>query len=307
MTDFPAIRTNDDLASVDEAIAWARAAAPDLAAETEAAGALLLRGFPFASPEDFDALIAATGWPGFTYAESLSNAVRVNVTPRVFTANEAPPEVAIDLHHEMAQTPIYPAKLLFFCEIAAEAGGATPVCRSDLLWNWIAAERPGFARDCEAKGVRYTNVMPGDDDAASGQGRSWKSTLGVDDAAGAEARLGALGYEHEWLADGRLRVTTAVMPAVRLLADGSKSFFNQLIAAWKGWADTPEGQPAKIMFGDGSPIADADMAAVAAKAADFTHDLAWRPGDVAILDNYRVMHGRRPFEGRRRVLAALVN
>ncbi|MEL7517687.1 MAG: TauD/TfdA family dioxygenase, partial [Pseudomonadota bacterium] len=33
---------------------------------------------------------------------------------------------------------------------------------------------------------------------------------------------------------------------------------------------------------------------------------AWQPGDVALVDNFTVMHGRRPFEGKRRVLASLV-
>ena len=49
----------------------------------------------------------------------------------------------------MAQTPLYPAKILFFCEVAAEEGGATPICRSDVLFERLAAARPQFARDCD--------------------------------------------------------------------------------------------------------------------------------------------------------------
>ena len=37
-----------------------------------------------------------------------------------------------------------------------------------------------------------------------------------------------------------------------------------------------------------------------------TFDLAWQNGDVALVDNFLVMHGRRPFSGQRRVLASLV-
>src|SRR6185437_10707481 len=98
-------------------------------------GAILFRGFPLATAQDFDAFIAAFGLENFPYDQSLSNAVRVNRTPRVFTANEAPPSVTIFLHHEMAQTPVYPSRLFFFCEHAAATGGATPVCRSDVLWE----------------------------------------------------------------------------------------------------------------------------------------------------------------------------
>ncbi|SVB32241.1 uncharacterized protein METZ01_LOCUS185095, partial [marine metagenome] len=91
--------------SLDEACAWACDNATDIEAQASEHGAVLMRGLPLASPEDFDAAVTAFGSPNFSYEESLSNAYRINYTPRVFSANEAPPEVTIFLHHEMAQTP----------------------------------------------------------------------------------------------------------------------------------------------------------------------------------------------------------
>ncbi|AWW75765.1 SyrP protein [Erythrobacter sp. KY5] len=270
------------------------------------AGALLFRGFDVPDPQAFDAAVEGYGEPGFTYEDSLSNAVRTNVTPRVFTANEAPPTTEIFLHHEMAQTPLYPSKLFFYCEIAPQAGGATPLCRSDWVLERLANEAPGFVSRVEAEGVRYTNVMPGDDDAGSGQGRSWRSTLSVADRDGAEARLRQLGYDWEWLDDGSLRATTPRLDAVRELPDGRRTFFNQLIAAFRGWADSRNDPNRAITFGDGSPITSDDMAPAIAIADELTNDLAWQAGDVALVDNFLVMHGRRPFEGKRRVLASLV-
>ena len=41
-------------------------------------------------------------------------------------------------------------------------------------------------------------------------------------------------------------------------------------------------------------------------ADELSFDVAWHPGDVALVDNYLVMHGRRPFKGARRVLVSLV-
>ncbi|EAQ28019.1 putative SyrP-like protein [Erythrobacter sp. NAP1] len=270
------------------------------------AGALLFRGFDVPDPQAFDAVVEGYGELGFTYEDSLSNAVRTNVTPRVFTANEAPPTTEIFLHHEMAQTPLYPAKLFFYCEIAPQAGGATPLCRSDWVLERLASDAPAFVARVEAEGVRYTNVMPGDDDAGSGQGRSWRSTLSVADRDGAEARLRQLGYDWQWRDDGSLRATTPRLEAVRELADGRRTFFNQLIAAFRGWADSRNDPNRTITFGDGSPITSEDMAPAIAIADELTHDLAWQAGDVALVDNFLVMHGRRPFEGKRRVLASLV-
>jgi alpha-ketoglutarate-dependent taurine dioxygenase len=285
---------------------WLSAHAGELVHRADRHGAVLFRGFPVATADDFDAFVAAFGLPNFPYYESLSNAVRVNRTPRVFTANEAPPTVTIFLHHEMAQTPVYPSKLFFFCEQPAAEGGATPVCRSDVLWERLAARHPAFARDLEAKGLRYSHVMPPADDATSGMGRSWRSTLRADTPANAESLLSELGYSWEWLPDGSLRATTPTLPAVRRLSNGRTSFFNQLIAASQGWKDSRNDPAKAITFGDGTPLDRGAAAAAAELGEELAFDIPWERGDVALVDNFVTMHGRRTFTGTRKVLAALI-
>ena len=61
-----------------------------------------------------------------------------------------------------------------------------------------------------------------------------------------------------------------------------------------------------IIFGDGSAIDSEHMAQAIALADELTFDIPWQSGDVAVLDNFLVMHGRRPFQGQRIVLASLV-
>lgn len=270
-------------------------------------GVILFRGFPVSTPEEFDQVIAAFGWANFPYEESLSNAVRVVKTLRVFTANEAPPQTNIFLHHEMAQTPIHPSRLFFFCEQPPETGGTTPLCRSDILWQRLSARNPKFALDCERKGLRYSHVMPGENDLKSGMGRSWQSTLRAHSREEAEQRLAALNYDCQWLPDDSLRVTTPVLPAIRRLPDGRTTFFNQLIAAFSGWKDDRNAPSKAITFGDGTPLDPVAARAAVELGEELSFDIAWQRGDVALVDNYVVMHGRRPFTGTRKVLASLVD
>ena len=292
--------------SLPEGCEWARGVADELSKAAFEHGAVLVRGLPMASPKDFDAIVSAFNFPNFSYADSLSNAYRINFTPRVFSANEAPPDVTIFLHHEMAQTPIYPSKLFFFCQAAADEGGATPICRSDILWERLREQRPDFAKACLAEGLKYSNVMPAEADESSGMGRSWQGTFSVDNREAAEARLAKLGYSWEWQANGDLRATTPVLPAVRDLGDGRASFFNQLIAAFNGWKDTRNDPAKAITLGDGTPLDPANVAAASALADELTFDIPWQAGDLALVDNYIAMHGRRTFKGTRRVLASLV-
>ena len=303
---FPLALACQAPATPDAAAVWVADNRRQLSQAAALHGAVLFRGFPLTTAEDFDRFVASFDLPNFPYEDSLSNAVRVVKTPRVFTANEAPPTVTIFLHHEMAQTPIYPSKLFFFCEQPAESGGATPLCRSDVLWERLRRQRPAFARDCESKGLKYSNVMPSQNDPSSGMGRSWQSTLRASTREQAQARLQSLGYSWTWLDDGCLRATTPVLPAVRRLPDGRTSFFNQLIAAFQGWKDERNDPAKAITFGDGTPL-DRDAVDLATRLGEeLSFNVPWQRGDVALVDNYVTMHGRRAFTGTRKVLASLV-
>ena len=116
-------------------------------------GAIVFRGCDISGDQRFDRFVTAFGLENFPYDESLSNAVRRNRTPRIFTANEAPCDVEIFLHHEMAQTPLFPRYLFFCCEQAAEVGGATPLCRSDVLLQRLQVSMPHFIDQCREKGA----------------------------------------------------------------------------------------------------------------------------------------------------------
>ncbi len=288
-----------------EAFAWLVANRKPLLRQLGENGAILFRGFPFITDEDFDQAIRAFDLKNFPFEESLSNAVRRHRTERVFTANEAPPDVEIHLHHELAQTPVYPQRLFFFCEFPPNRGGQTPLCQSHRLLERLRERTPGFIDKCERLGVRYINVMPPGEDLESGQGRGWCKTLGADNRKDAENCLRSLGYGWSWLGGEMLRVCSPALPAVRTLPDGRDVFFNQLIAAWRGWNDSHNEAEKSIFFGDHSEIPDDAMQIVSDTAEELTVDLQWRSGDMVLLDNMQIMHGRRPFSGHRYVLASL--
>lgn len=293
--------------SLIEATEWVKHNLAQIEAELERSGAVLFRGFPLNDAETFDTFSAAFGYKSFTYQESFSNAVRINFTERVFTANEAPKDVEIYLHHEMAQTPVSPDKLFFFCKTSADSGGATPICRSDKLYEALKLADPSLAQKFLEKGVKYTTRMPYEDNHESGQGRSWKSTLSVDTKDQAETRLRELGYSWEWTKGDGLKAITPVLPAVRQLDNGIQTFYNQLIAAYLGWAGVKENPSTAIKFGDGSHIPTSGLDMIVELSKQFTFDLEWQDGDVALIDNKMAMHGRRSYSGerKRQVLVAL--
>jgi len=291
--------------NVKDLVDWVKIKKEEIITNLNIHGTILFRRFPVESDLDFDAFVNAFEMNNLDYRDTLSNAVRINRTPRVFTANESPPDVSIFLHHELAQTTVYPSHLFFYCEQPSDGGGETPICRSDLLLEKLEDEIPLFVKKCSELGVCYTNIMPSKKDQDSGQGRSWQDTLSVSDMISAETILKDLNYNWKWLDDDSLKVITCPLPAIRLLPNGSKVFFNQLIAAFEGWNDKRNKSEESISFGDGSEISKEHMKKVCKLSDEISFDLSWKKNDMVIINNMMVMHGRKPFVGRRSILASL--
>jgi hypothetical protein len=60
-----------------------------------------------------------------------------------------------------------------------------------------------------------------------------------------------------------------------------------------------------VLDGQGTPIRRAEALGVRRTLWQETRSFDWLPGDLLIVDNLLVLHGRRPFRGKRRVYAAL--
>ena len=151
--------------------------------------------------------------------------------------------------------------------------------------------------------------MSSGDELISGQGRSWQKTLGVSSKNDAEAKLSKLGYSWNWIEGDNLSVTTKTLKATKELGDGKKSFFNQVIAASLGWKKNSENQITPVRFGNGEEIKLSYIELISELAQSLTLLRSWQDHDILLIDNYRVMHGRKPFLGNksREVLVSLTN
>ena len=274
-------------------------------------------------------------------------AVRHVVVGDVFTSNESPPDQSIPFHHgacrlrraragagcarppwdaqerpltrpltraatrarrvEMALVKSPPSRIAFFCDVPAASGGETSVLLSGAVAARVAAARPAFAARLAAEGLLYRRVLSEQDDAASAQGRGWRSTYAAATRKDAEAAMKSTGVAAwEWLPDGGLRTTTPALPA--FLVDersGERLFHNALAAVYLGWNDARNAGPDSVRYGGGEPLDAADVAAVDAAMQALAVNIPWQHGDIMLLDNKRAMHARRPFVPPRRVLAYL--
>lgn len=268
-------------------------------------GAILFRGFPVKDPTDFDSFVKAFGGQALEYVGGA--APRTVVVGNVFTANEAPPDQLIPFHHEMAQVPTFPGRLFFYCDVAPPSGGQTPLALSHEVYRRMLQQHPDFVHRLEQAGVRYTRILPDGDDPSSPIGRGWQSTFQTQVRDEAEVKAAAQGTSTEWLSDGCLKTVTKVLPAVRTEErTGRKTWFNSVIAAYRGWRDSRNCPEKAVTFGDGSLMPPEVMDHLDQVFRDVEVAVTWQKGDVILVDNRLVLHSRRSFTPPRRILAALV-
>ena len=180
---------------------------------------------------------------------------------------------------------------------------------------------PAFVARCEQLGCRYSCYLAAEADASKGAGRGWRSFWKSATREEAEERMRSYGYSYAWVegegGEEVLRCTTPVLQCVRTApGTSSRVFFNQLVAQitnaseWAARAgmaaDDPECLGRFLTFGDGSPMEVEPLLYARDVGNESAIEINWQERDVALLDNYLLMHARRPFEGPRQILASLV-
>jgi alpha-ketoglutarate-dependent taurine dioxygenase len=267
--------------------------------------ALVFRGFQV-SPETLDAVIDRLLPRRLAYVHG--NSPRTKVGQNVYTSTEYPAEFTISMHNELSYSHQWPARLLFFCERAAETGGATPVLDGA---RWLAC-LDQEVRDAFAQGVRYQqNLHDG-----YGLGKSWQDTFETSDRNEVEALLKGSGATWEWRSDGSLRITQVRPATVQHPVSGTTVWYNQAdqwhpaslgdeAAAELAKMLPADEMPQSVAFADGTPIPAEYVNQVRDRGLQEAVDVSWDNGDLMVVDNVLVAHGRRPFTGSRRVLVAM--
>jgi alpha-ketoglutarate-dependent taurine dioxygenase len=266
-------------------------------------GAVLFRGFGVRTPEQFEAVAARLCGELF---EENGEHTPVLVGGHVQTPVFYPPERQLLWHNENSFNATWPRRLVFCCVDPADEGGETPLVDGREVYRRLD---PALRARFEDKQVMYVRMHQ------PGLGLTWQQVYGTDDRAEVERRCAEEGFGFSWLDGDRLR-TTCVRPAVIAHPDsGEPCWFTQAQHWHPSCLDEPtlaalraaygDGLPRDCRYGDGSPIADEDMAAILAVYRELEVAFPWREGDVLVVDNVATAHGRNPYRGSRRLLVAL--
>jgi alpha-ketoglutarate-dependent taurine dioxygenase len=268
-------------------------------------GGVLLRGFHGVDSNGFHAFARAL--TGELLAYDFASTPRTKIDDGLYTSTEYPRDQWIPQHNEQSYTTSWPMKIWFYCDKAADRGGETPVTDSRAIYRRINPDiRARFSRH----GLLYVRNY------TEGLDLRWQDVFRTSEKDRVEALCRQRGVDCEWFGDGALRTRQLCQSEAIHPKTGEPVWFNQahLFHVSALHPDVREALleivpkeelPRNVYYGDGQPIENSALDEIRAQFDAEMLRFAWQAGDVLLLDNMLMAHGRAPFEGQRRVLVAM--
>jgi alpha-ketoglutarate-dependent taurine dioxygenase len=268
-------------------------------------GALLFRGFRQDSPAEFETFIAATAGATMEYHDCATP--RHRVEGGIYTSTDYPADQTIELHNENAYSHTWPMKIYFMCVTPAAEGGETPIADSREIFQRI---HPAVRDRAIARKLMYVRNF------GDGFGPSWQQLFQTSDKAVVEERCRRAGIEVTWKGGDRLQTRLIRPAALRHPVTNEDVWFNQATAFHVSTLPaavrepllarlSEDELPKNVYYGDGGAIEAEVLEELRRAYREETRRFAWHRGDILMLDNMLMAHGRCPYRGARQVLCGM--
>ena len=191
----------------------------------------------------------------------------------------------IGLHIENGNTPVCPDIVAFFSPRAAFEGSQTTICDGRDVWQAMSdAQKARWAQPMTVS-RRLPELL-------------WKRYLANEHPALTspeevtqehvlQFKAAIPNQDFDVHEDGSLTYHITLMPVRESAVSGGQGFANAVLGPSHNY------QPPVYRFADGTRVSQEEIEELRRLAEAFTTEINWQDGDIAVLDNTRIMHGRR--------------
>ncbi|UAA40798.1 TauD/TfdA family dioxygenase [Paraneptunicella aestuarii] len=270
-------------------------------------GAILFRGFEINNKETFNNFIEKSSTEALYYSERSSP--RHAVYKNIYTSTDHPEDKEIFQHSEQSYNKSFPLRIFFYCEKPAEQGGATPLADARKIYQRIPKEvRDKFEQVHYRYSRCFWQVM----------GTKWQTAFQTESKEEVERYCTDNDINFEWqpgeaLKTYQIRHTTAYHPVSHEPCWFNHCTFFNLKSLDPETQEIlecsfePDELPNQTFYGDGTGIEPEVIETLQNAYVDEKTEFDWQAGDVLMIDNMLVTHGRRSFKGERSVLVGMSN
>ncbi len=269
-------------------------------------GGILLRNFNIYSVSEFNRIIQNLCPDLLDYV--YRSTPRTKLGGKIYTATEYPADRVIPLHNENAYSKSWPKKIFFFSVIVASEGGETPIVDSRNVYKRI---EPQIRKKFEEQGVMYTRNY------SKGIVLSWQEVFQMEEKEDVERYCKEHDIEFEWK-KGTPELTTRQTCQATLVhpVSGELVWFNQAHLFHVSSLDEKsrlslvkelgeDNIPRNASYGNGDPIEEKVLDHIRQVYTSEKMKFKWHKGDIMILDNILMAHGRETYKGERKVADAM--
>ncbi len=268
-------------------------------------GGILFRNFKVNGVAEFEEFIKSISGELLEYRERSSP--RSHVNGNIYTSTDYPATQSIFLHNENSYQHTWPLKIFFFCITASQQGGETPIADVRKVFQRI---NPKIRELFIQKQVMYVRNF------GNGFGLPWQTVFQTTNKLEVEEYCYKNGIEAEWndgncLRTKQLRQAVTMHPKTNeMLWFNHAAFFHvsslestireSFLAEFRE-SDLPQ----NTYYGDGSTIECSVLDEIRSCYQQETVTFPWQEGDILMLDNMLVAHGRAPFVGCRKIVVGM--
>ncbi|MET0464664.1 MAG: TauD/TfdA family dioxygenase [Chitinophagaceae bacterium] len=272
-------------------------------------GAILFSGLAIESREDFENTVRIPGKNFANYVDG--NSPRTKLSDVVYTSTEFDPAQTITMHNELSYSSTWPARIFFSCIKPSETGGETPLADGRSVLQKLDQTLVNKVR---AAGVIYYRNLHGGD----GFGPSWQDTFETNSREEVEDFCKKADIIFEWVPGNAIRLVQKRQGIVRHPGTGQEVWFNQMdqfhpsqmgddiYEVLMSMYGEEKNLPTYVTYGDGSPIDKKTIQHIKSIFDEVSVARPWNKGDLVLVDNVLVSHGRKPYTGDRKILVAMM-
>lgn len=284
---------------------WLSAHSHHLESLLDEYGGVLLRGFKINSLTEFNRSLSHISDHLMEYM--FRSTPRNTLGGRVYNASSYPLDRHIPLHNEFSYFHTWPSRITFHCCIEPSTGGETPVASSARIYDRLPKD---LVEEFERKKVKYIRNY------SEGLDLSWKEVFQTESQDEVESYCKLNKINYKWLDGGKKLRTEHVAQSSISHRNDKKLWFNQAHLfhvssldpqtrqVLESFVDT-EDLPRNSSYADGTPIQDEYLTAIREAYNDESIKFPWQRGDIMILDNALMAHGRTPYTGDRKIAVGM--